>query len=38
MEQEAAYNQQRMAEIAAYEAEMTAQYEAEQAADAAWAE
>jgi hypothetical protein len=38
MEQEAAYNAQRLAEIAAYEAEMTAQFEAEQAADAAWAE
>jgi hypothetical protein len=38
MQQEAAYNEQRMAEIASYEAEMTAQYEAEQAADAAWAE
>jgi hypothetical protein len=29
MEQEAAYNTQRMAEIAAYEAQMTAEYEAE---------
>jgi hypothetical protein len=38
MAAEAQANQDRLAAIEAYKQEMTAQYEAEQAADAAWAE